>query len=453
MAPIVIYGNAVQDARNRLRSAQISTMVEVLRNALFAGTDETAATFAKELQADIMALPAPPAGNARAQAALSNAQDRIAAFVSGNDIRDVFAVGDALRYVGEYMEFGGAPQTVEAFRAGLRNAQAFNRSNRARIPVADYVQTERPDLGLFKWQLTDSSVVKYMERFYGSYLGADISGTTTDALAALSYLMWIKIRPNPTQENLQFQAEVEIATGRELVPIAAMVLQYHHSLLECGLALALTSTAMANKPAIASYNLYDYATLVNSGSAPSLDQLLTNGNQTLASDLGGYGLAVIRDFIDIDGADYANCEIALLTPNPAGSAMFSIGTQYQTFADGRRGQAVGEDGGYAKGDPTLRSIATGFAALTGLDTESLTDLTAADRSDLDGMKAAAPTVYFDNLDAALATATAAQPRAPQPQVSAAAPAAPPAGPSPSRITANQIQDLKKALAIVQLLEG
>jgi hypothetical protein len=51
MTQIVIYGDAVQDARNRLRSAQISTMVDILRNALFKdASDERATHFARRLR-------------------------------------------------------------------------------------------------------------------------------------------------------------------------------------------------------------------------------------------------------------------------------------------------------------------------------------------------------------------------------------------------------------------
>ena len=234
-------------------------MVEILRNALFKdASDESATLFAGRLQHLIKWLPRPKEGTkaerAKSERALKSARSRIDAFVASGSIRDVLAVGDALRYVGEYIEHGGAPQTVEAFRAGLRNAAAFNPSNRARIPVADYVQSERPDLGLFKWMLLQRSVVKYMERFYGSYLGADISGTTTDALAAFAYVMFMLVHPTPDLEQLQDQAKMDIGDGYELVPIAAMVLQYHHSLLECGIALALTSTAMSDSSAIPTYN-------------------------------------------------------------------------------------------------------------------------------------------------------------------------------------------------------
>ncbi|WP_114813954.1 hypothetical protein [Paraburkholderia kururiensis] len=400
--PIVIYGNAVQDARNRLRSAQISTMLDVLRNAAFADSGETATRFAAELESDIEALPAAPVDKPKAQQALENAKRRIAAFVAGDSVRDVFAVGDALRYVGEYIEEGGAPESVAAFRGGLRNAFAFKSSNRAREGVSGYIRSERPELGLFKWKLLDGSVIKYMERFYGSYLGADISGTTTDALAALAWLLWDRIRPTPDQRNLQFQASSAIATGHELVPIAAMVLQYHHSLLECGTALALTSKAMSDKPALASYNLYDYTTLANTGTAP-IDQLLANGNQTLAADLGGCGLTVIRDFIDIDNARYPDCEIALLVANPAANDLFSLAPQYQTFADARRAGAI-EGESYAKGDPTLQIVAKAFLDLMGLELPALSRLIKSDRNDLDALKNEDPQTFFDNLDDAIAEA-------------------------------------------------
>lgn len=467
--PIVIYGDAVQTARNRLRSAQISTMMEVLNLKLFKDWQADPTLLDTRVRDAILGLPPVPADNqadsqevkrrkAAARAALVGARTRANQFFNPDSTKvgDAFAIGDALRYVGEYIENGGAPDSVNTFRAALRNQAAFSRDNRSRREVEGYRKTEWPDLGIFKFRLTDRSVVKYMERFYGPYIGADISGTTTDSLAVLAFLQWLSdVGGNaaPDANTLQTDAATEITAGNLMVPIASMVLQYHHTLLETGIALALPSGAFGNASAISAYSIYDLTSLVNQGS-DRINQVLELGSGTLLEDLGNRGLVVLRDFIDIEGASYADCEIGLLVDQPADADLFKLDqTQYDRFANNRRAQGVTDAGDYPKGDPSLISIAisqfSGDNAL-GLSAEQLRVLARSNAGDL------AQAGYFNDLDAALPPAQnlAAQPQAQQRQVAAVVPAATPsAGASSSGITTSQLQDLKKALAIVQLLEG
>jgi len=56
--PIIIYGRAVQDARNRLRSAQISTMTDVLVAELFKPGTGDGTAFATVFASWVKKLPA-----------------------------------------------------------------------------------------------------------------------------------------------------------------------------------------------------------------------------------------------------------------------------------------------------------------------------------------------------------------------------------------------------------
>ncbi|NBN63008.1 hypothetical protein [Pannonibacter tanglangensis] len=488
--PIILYGRAVQDARNRLRSAQISTMTDVLVAELFKPGTGDGTAFATVFAGWVRKLPKmneevgsflDTRAAKAANRALGAAQVRADDFVTPDGaIQDIYAIGDMLRYVGEYFEFGGGGQDatvndVNEFRDGLRNQLAFNKANRARRPVTDYDLTEWPDLGIFKNELLDRSVVKYMERFYGPYIGADISGTTTDALDVLAYFRADSIG----SQNLVSNAGSAIRLGNEMVPIATMVLQYHHSLMECGLALSLSSKSMeksasTNGAALSRFNLYDYTTFINGAANEPVASVMTRGNQTLARDLAGRGLVIIRDAIDINDNPYADAEIALLLDDPANNRLFDLNSQYTPFAEKRREVMMTEDGYYQNGNPSLTAFASrqfGNLAVAG---QSYDDIIRMNSLDLAGLKGRAPTLVFDNLDAALqadrpgAALNARQVAAalklpPQPQ----SPAQPAAEPQPaSQLAPGDEPDaddtslrgidpnrLRKALAIASLFDN
>lgn len=399
MSTIVIYSQAVQEARNRLRSAQISTMFEVLGSVLF--DKGKASGFLLVLKDAIEKLPEPREDKPKAANARMNAQTRIEQSVKGTSVQDLFAVGDALRYVGEYIEFGGAPASVKDFRRELRNKTAFDSANRARELTPDYDLSEWPQLGIFLHHLLDRSVVKYMERCYGPYIGADISGTTTDSLAALAYLEWLYYHdskaPGPDSGALKVWAE-QAERRDELVPIASMVLQYHHSLLECGLALSLIPSNVMQT--IDSFKFYDFTTLVSEGNEKS-KQILSTGNRTLQADLAGRGLVVIRDAIDIENNPYVDCEIGLLLAND--NPLFKLGQdQYQLFRDARQNQIMTSDGFYQKSDPSLLGVSSQMGEGLGLSDIRLNALVRGSSSDLKQWhEESGRSNYMDDLDEAL----------------------------------------------------
>lgn len=419
MSAIVIYGDAVQEARNRIRSVQVSVMFKTLDRMTFAEGKQHAALLAQAILS-----PQLQAENPRAAGNLERARDRIRNFYSNDYVQEVFALGDAIRDLGEYIENGGAGAAVKDFESNLRNKAAFDRSsNRARQETAGYALSEWPPLGIFKNRLLDRSVVKYMERFYGPYIGADISGTTTDGLAVLALLQTVIDGGGSLAEQAQAQA----AQGWELPPIATMVLQYHHSLLECGLALALKNGALRSQgqdaPVLGKFDYYDLSTLADSR---VFSPVLKVGNNALQRELAGRRLVVLRDAIDIQSSPYADCEIALLVDGA--DAVFDIGAQYEVFAGLRKVQVMSGDGVYRNGDPSLLQVAEYYAA--DLDVPPIHGDPAAARSlakmnsaELRGLQGLA----FDNLDKALATL-----RPPPPlgaHVEAASPAQPAADPA------------------------
>ncbi|WP_068315179.1 hypothetical protein [Polycladidibacter hongkongensis] len=404
MASIIIYGGAVQQARNVLRSAQISTMLETLRVVLWnqAGTAGTniGSAFSGLLVKWSADLLADAQGPAVAIKRLQDAHARLIQFDNGTDIFDVFAVGDGLRGIGEYFELGGGGargKQVEDLRRGLRNKIAFNVANRARKPVPDFALQEWPDLGIFKFNLLDRSTVKYMERFYGPYIGADISGTTTDSLAVLAAFNADTLGDDDLTKSLD-QAMFD---GEELVPIATMVLQYHHSLMETGLALSLSSSAMGGSSVLPEFNFYNFRSLGQKHMQEAPAAALMHGNKVLSRDLAGRGLVVLRDLIDINLNPYADVEIGLLVENPTDSSVFTLNSKYDKFYRERKRQSQ-QNYFYQHGDPSLAAVANDMAGLNIGDAVTFDNLIAMNSIELAELKLEGRA--FDDLQAALQAA-------------------------------------------------
>ncbi|WP_068086233.1 hypothetical protein [Polycladidibacter stylochi] len=384
MAPIIIYGQAVQEARNVLRSAQISTMFDVLRTVLYSGEKPDnsyfGSAFSNLFTKWVLKLQADAEGSARAVTQINRAAAFVKQFNTGNQVDDVFAVGDALRAVGEYFELGGGGDygtQIEAFRKGLRNKIAFNTASRARQPILDFAINEWPDLGIFKNHLLDRSTVKFMERFYGPYIGADISGTTTDSLAVLAAFNMSVLG----YKDLKNNAEAAIAAGEELVPISTMVLQYHHSLMETGLALSLSSDAMDDASAIKNYNFYNFVDLGGVHPNKTIKPVLEHGNLVLERDLGGRGLVVLRDLIDIQGNPYADVEIGLLMETPRSSDIFNLKEKYGVFYHERKDQAL-DNYQFNHDNPSLAGVAHDMPGMNVGDDVTFNELIAMNSVEL-----------------------------------------------------------------------
>jgi hypothetical protein len=96
------------------------------------------------------------------------------------------------------------------------------------IPVDERVNAKLRGVSLNT--LLPGSTVRAMDRMFGLPEGADISGTTADNLFAFETVM------NATKMLKKDQQQPAVLN---LLPIAAMVSQYHHTVLECALTLTM----------------------------------------------------------------------------------------------------------------------------------------------------------------------------------------------------------------------
>ncbi|QNH14048.1 hypothetical protein [Xanthomonas sp. SI] len=411
MHPVILYGKAVQDARNRLRSVQTSTMFEAMQ-PLLSSSGEEGQLPPLEIAKWINDIPVTKASK-RALSHLQAAKTRAKEFSARGMIGDVFALGDALRELADFLNEGGDGDTWKEFLARFRDEAVFDKqSNRARIERPIETRQDYPELGIFRYWLLERSVVKYMERALGPYLGADISGSTPDALGALVYLLISNKTKSEEVKTPEAWTENLLKDGSPLVAVASMVLQYHHSLLECVLALALIGNAKKGKDKseqllskdqsdyLLDIDLYRFSSLILRDDSTSWLRIkLENGDAALKQELGGARLLVVRDFIDIEHNPYADCEIALLVP-PGGEAdaLFQPARSYERFSKLRQNQCIDAAVGYRRSDPNLYQVANEFKISTD---PNLMELVKQNSNDLRQMKEKKP--VFDNLDEAVGT--------------------------------------------------
>ncbi len=107
---------------------------------------------------------------------------------------------------------------------------------------------EREVRGMTLWKLKDGSVTWAIDRIFGLPPGADISGTTADLMWAMEIIATIIYPSNTKSEGANkvghrfgvvgFKRELELLY---LLPIAAMVAHYHHTILECALTQTFNS--------------------------------------------------------------------------------------------------------------------------------------------------------------------------------------------------------------------
>jgi hypothetical protein len=89
--------------------------------------------------------------------------------------------------------------------------------------------------GMTLWELKQGSVVWAIDRIFGLPPGADISGTTADIMWGLETLATI-LYPYPSPGSDRRPAVLPLLY---MLPIAAMVAHYHHTILECAMTQTL----------------------------------------------------------------------------------------------------------------------------------------------------------------------------------------------------------------------
>lgn len=147
-------------------------------------------------------------------------------------------------------EKGKMPQEVEKYRKENPRARDMHKQP-TKVPKAveglvrrDY--GEDPGITLFK--LLEWSTIKKIDFLYGLPEGADISGTTCDHLFGIYHTIYLMESGRSAPRSIKFTggsrpADLEEIHKRKpliiLLPLAQMVREYHHALLETAAALSL----------------------------------------------------------------------------------------------------------------------------------------------------------------------------------------------------------------------
>ncbi len=180
--------------------------------------------------------------------------------------------GDLMRLFGGIIEDktlqtrGLVGKAVEDFRRKQRVGPGFGDDQRSRtgggyapnlphISAAHNAALEfkraKGFSGFAKITLNDKSTVKKIDSTFGLAEGCDISGTTADALFFFRHV-------NVFIDGLPEMIPNELLPVIQLLPMATMASQGHHTILECGLTLTL------NK--VIDYRIGFYTTLMPTGS-------------------------------------------------------------------------------------------------------------------------------------------------------------------------------------------
>lgn len=132
-------------------------------------------------------------------------------------------------------------------------------------------QSERDVRGMTLWKLKEGSTVWAIDRIFGLPPGADISGTTADLMWGLEIIaaalypqritktkgkLWGHNVKKPAPGPNTYKKEYDLLY---LLPIAAMVSHYHHTVLECALTQVFNSETI--------YSIGFYSTLLSTSCA------------------------------------------------------------------------------------------------------------------------------------------------------------------------------------------
>lgn len=122
----------------------------------------------------------------------------------------------------------------------MQNPQAFNKTtNRIRIKRRDILE-QVPGVGITQWYLPSDDVLGTIDRLLGYYETGDISGTTTDGLVVLAALQTLDPGPEfGSVDKIKPRIAELINNGLAFNSFAGMVIQMHHSLPECMMAINL----------------------------------------------------------------------------------------------------------------------------------------------------------------------------------------------------------------------
>ncbi|QBF31190.1 hypothetical protein CFI11_08150 [Thalassococcus sp. S3] len=203
----------------------------------------------------------------------------------------------------------------------LQNAQAFNpTTNRIRVKRRDILD-QVPGVGITQWYLPSDDVLGTMDRLLGYYETGDISGTTTDTLAVLGMMQTLGAN---TEIGPVGPIKVQIATmvnnGLAFVSFAGMVIQMHHSMPECMMAINLMPRDLGDGAPVINQI---YSPLLSNANLGEIATTYMAWQQARYTSLGGIGpyppngmrmLIVIQDIFQMPNRASAMNEVACIIP-------------------------------------------------------------------------------------------------------------------------------------------
>ncbi|MCI5209858.1 MAG: hypothetical protein D3910_13935 [Candidatus Electrothrix sp. ATG2] len=171
----------------------------------------------------------------------------------------------------EFCGLRGAYRTTEwgevAFRKDSRRRDkvegSIDTNNNTEKEIAEVLGLGNKDkTGITINKLQTGSVVRGIDMLFGLPEGADISGTTADSIWAIETLM----------NMIKRKKLAEVDPNILLLPVAAIVSGYHHTILECGLSLAINGY---NTYAPGFYTSLQNNDMINTLAGKKISKLLT----------------------------------------------------------------------------------------------------------------------------------------------------------------------------------
>lgn len=240
---------------------------------------------------------------------------------------NALAIGDFCRSFADLITSAGATcaaglQPFKVLIQSLQNPEAFNKTtNRTRVKRRDILDQVAP-VGTTQWYLPPDDVLGTIDRLLGYYETGDISGTTTDSLAVLAILHeLVAAGPAldfPAVPAVEARIVAMVNNGLAFCSFAGMVIQMHHSLPECMMAINLMPRTIGGNNIVQIYS----PLLTNTG-LNDIGVIYADWQQARFSALGGAGqipantqrmLVVVQDIFQMPNRATDVNEVAFIIP-------------------------------------------------------------------------------------------------------------------------------------------
>lgn len=244
-----------------------------------------------------------------------------------NTLTNPLAIGDVCRACADMISAApnhpntapGLAPIAQLFH-DLQNAQAFNKTtNRVRVKRRDILD-QMPGVGGTQWYLPPEDVLGNIDRLLGYYETGDISGTTTDGLGVLAMLSTVNVAAIGTLDQIKQQLAAMVNNGLAFTSFAGMVVQMHHSLPECMMAINLMPRDLGvDDSAITQI----YSPFLTNTGLGDINNVYNEWRQARYTALGGADqvpanvtqmLIVVQDIFQMPNRATAAHEVALILP-------------------------------------------------------------------------------------------------------------------------------------------